>query len=121
MSLWFHDTVSALVYSLAQPHAGSPDTELQPPYNDLAQFVLRQRAQMPDFLRVPLIAATLGFDLLGCLRNGRLFHRRQPTSHGGSGNLACGHPTAGARGRSSSSGRRTWRRASSTWWASSRA
>jgi len=79
MSLWFHDTVSALVYSLAQPHAGSPDTELQPPYNDLAQFVLRQRAQMPDFLRVPLIAATLGFDLLGCLRNGRLFHRRQPT------------------------------------------
>src|SRR6266571_8752550 len=79
MSLWFHDTVSAMVYSLAQPHAGSPDTELQPPYNDLAQFVLRQRAQMPDFLRVPLIAATLGFDLLGCLRNGRLFHRRQPT------------------------------------------
>src|SRR6266404_661175 len=79
MSLWFHDTVSAMVYSLAQPHAGSPDTELQPPYNDLTEFVLRQRAQMPDFLRVPMIAATLGFDLLGCLRNGGLFHRRQPT------------------------------------------
>ena len=65
----FHDAVSALAYSLAQPHASTP--ELQPPYNDLTQFILAQHAQMPDYLRGPMLAATLGFDALG-------FHRQSP-------------------------------------------
>src|SRR5690349_16220634 len=66
---WFHDAVSALAYSLAQPHANAP--ELQPPFNDLTQFILTQQAQMPDYLRGPMRAATLGFDLAG-------FHRQPP-------------------------------------------
>jgi choline dehydrogenase-like flavoprotein len=65
----FHDAVSALAYSLAQPHANSP--ELQPPYNDLTQFILTQHAQMPDYLRTPMRMAALAFDALS-------FHRQTP-------------------------------------------
>ena len=71
---WLHDTVSALVYSLAQAHAGTDGAEWQPPYNDLTAFVLQQQAQLPDYLRAPMRLALCGFDLLGCLRTGRLFH-----------------------------------------------
>lgn len=62
-----HDTASALVYSLAAPHAGRPD--LLPPYNDLTAFVLHQHQHLPDYLRLPMSLATLGFDGCG-------FHRR---------------------------------------------
>jgi len=65
----FHDAVSALAYSFASPHAD--DDDLQPPYNDLTAFVLRQHARLPDYLRTPLLLATLGFDATG-------FHRRPP-------------------------------------------
>ena len=73
---WFHDSVSALAYSLAQPHETGP--ELLPPHNDLTQFILRQHAQMPDYLRAPMQLATLGFDLFGLVRGGKRFHRQTP-------------------------------------------
>ncbi len=73
---WFHHTVSALAYSLAQPHESSRD--LAPPHNDLTQFILAQHAQMPDYLRAPILAATLGFDALGVLKNGKRFHHQSP-------------------------------------------
>lgn len=72
----FHDTVSALVYSLAQPHQRAP--ELQPPHNDLTRFLLAQHARLPDYLRTPMRLATLGFDALGLLRGGKPFHRQAP-------------------------------------------
>src|SRR5438876_10989632 len=75
---WVHDTVSALVYSLARAHSGSGTTDLAGPYNDLTQFVLRQHSQMPDYLRRPMLAATGGFDLSGIFRSGRQFHSRPP-------------------------------------------
>lgn len=71
---WFHDTVSALAYSLAQPHQTTP--ELAPPHNDLTQFILTQQAQMPDYLRTPMLLATLGFDAFGVLKGGKRFHRQ---------------------------------------------
>ena len=73
---WFHDTVSALAYSLAQPHGNPPG--LQPPYNDLTRFILDQHARMPDYLCAPMLAATLGFDLAGLIRTGSLFHSQPP-------------------------------------------
>lgn len=73
---WFHDAVSALAYSLAQPHASAP--EQAPPHNDLTQFILAQHAQMPDYLRAPILTATLGFDTLGILKGGKRFHRQSP-------------------------------------------
>ena len=66
----FHDIVSALAYSLAAPHADRPD--LQPPYNDLTAFILRQHQQLPDYLRAPLLFATLVLDVGG-------FHRCPPS------------------------------------------
>ncbi len=77
---WFHDAVSALVYSLAQTRAEPGRPDLQSPYNDLTQFVLGQHGRLAGYLRAPLLAATLGFDLLGLLRNGHLFHRLPPSS-----------------------------------------
>lgn len=73
---WFHDVTSALAYSLARPHQEAP--ELSPPHNDLTQFILAQHAQMPDYLRLPLKLATLGFDVCGVLRGGQRFHRQSP-------------------------------------------
>lgn len=75
---WFHDTVSALVYSLAQTNAEPARPRLQPPYNDLVRFVLAQHARMPDYLRAPILAATLGFDMPAVLRRGHRFHTLPP-------------------------------------------
>src|ERR1700751_3697840 len=75
---WFHDTVSALAYSMAQTRADVHAPGLQAPYNDLTNFILGQHAQMASFLRAPLMAATLGFDLFGIVRNGNLFHKLPP-------------------------------------------
>src|SRR3954469_4748405 len=72
-NFWFHDTVSALVHSLAK--SNSPNS--QPPFNDITQFVLQQHSQMPDYLRAPMIAATLGFDAAG-LSRGKQFHHCLP-------------------------------------------
>ena len=71
----FHDVASALAYSLAQPHENAP--ELQPPHNDLTQFILTQHAQMPDYLRAPMQLAALGFDYFGLLK-GKPFHAQPP-------------------------------------------
>lgn len=57
---WFHDVASALVWSLAQPHAGPP--ELSPPHNDLTQFIRTQQAQLPDYLRAPMKLVAWLFD-----------------------------------------------------------
>lgn len=73
----FHNAVSALAYSLAQPHESSP--ELQPPHNDLTQFILTQHAQMPDYLRAPMQLATLGFDVHGFLSGRKPFHCQSPS------------------------------------------
>ena len=78
LNSWLHDAASALVYSLAGVHAEPARPELQPPYNELTRFVLDQHARMPDYLRLPLAALTLGFDSLGCARGGRPFHHQPP-------------------------------------------
>ena len=45
LNSWFHDTVSALAYlRWRRRRADASWPDLQPPYNDLTQFVLRQHA-----------------------------------------------------------------------------
>jgi choline dehydrogenase-like flavoprotein len=75
---WFHDTVSALAYSIASMHGEPARPDLRPPYNDLTRFILEQHARMTDFMRAPLETATLGFDLMAVLRSGHRFHSRVP-------------------------------------------
>jgi choline dehydrogenase-like flavoprotein len=71
---WFYDTASALAYSLAKPHENSP--ELQPPHNDLTRFIVAQQARLPDYLRTPIAAAAVGFDMLGLLARCKRFHHQ---------------------------------------------
>jgi choline dehydrogenase-like flavoprotein len=80
LSAAFHDTVSGLAYSLAQPHANADEPALQSPFNDLVRFVLQQHSRMPDYLRTPLKAATLAFDLMGFARTCIRFHTQPPSS-----------------------------------------
>jgi choline dehydrogenase-like flavoprotein len=75
---WFQDAVSALAYSLAQPHETAP--HLEPPHNDLTRFILAQHGQMPDYLRTPLLVATLLFDTSGFLKGGKRWHRQVPSA-----------------------------------------
>ena len=72
---WFHDTVSALIYSFA---GLNEENGALPPFNDLTGFILQQHAQMPDYLRGPMLAATLAFDTAGVMNGGKLFHRQPP-------------------------------------------
>lgn len=78
---WFHDAVSALAYSFAESNSSnSKDSALQPPFNDITQFILQEHAQMPDYLRAPMLAATFGFDASGFFNGGKIFHRQPPES-----------------------------------------
>ncbi len=70
--------MSALAYSVGQGRAEEVRPDLQPPYNDLTQFLMAQHSRMAAYLRAPLMAATLGFDLFGILREGHRFHRLPP-------------------------------------------
>ncbi len=74
------DVVSALAYSFAQAHAEPGRADLQAPYNDLARFIVCQQARLPDYLRTPMRAATLGFDLAGLVHTGQLFHAQPPAN-----------------------------------------
>jgi hypothetical protein len=74
----FLETVSALCYEIGDWHFADGDqTELSPPYNDVAEFVLEQWARMPDYLRQPMRAATIGFGLSAFVWGGRLYHRQE--------------------------------------------
>jgi choline dehydrogenase-like flavoprotein len=80
LNSWFESAVSSLAYSTGQERADATRPDLQPPYNDLAQFILRQQAGITDYLRAPLQAATLGFDLFGLWHSGGCFHRQPPSA-----------------------------------------
>ncbi|MAE65817.1 MAG: hypothetical protein CMJ18_16225 [Phycisphaeraceae bacterium] len=73
----FDRTVSALCYSLATEHARDFDV-LRPPYNDVVRFVRAQYGRMSEPLRLPILAATLGF-AVAALPSGSLFHRLSPS------------------------------------------
>ncbi len=75
---WFKRTVSALAYSFCAQDTERGRPELAPPFNDVAQFVLRMHGNMTDYLRLPTLAATLSFDALGFLHGGACFHKLPP-------------------------------------------
>ena len=75
MERCIHDTVSALAYAIASGHVPEGTAVLGPPFNDLTAFVLGQHLRLPDYLRRPMQAATLGFDLIAALQSGKRFHQ----------------------------------------------
>ena len=71
----FEYTVSAICYSFAKQRTEKDDLVFAPPYNDLVRFVLFQHSQMTDIFRMPLIVATLFFNMYGVVYGGKFFHR----------------------------------------------
>lgn len=75
----FRKTVSALCYEIGDWHgAGGHGRNLQGPYNDVAEFVVSQSSAMPDFLHLPMRAATLLFDLWPIVKCGKPYHLLDP-------------------------------------------
>lgn len=72
---WHESVISALVYARIAADE-LPSAHLQP--NRVVNFVVRQHAGMPDFLRWPLLALTLAFDLAGLFYFLGLFHSQPP-------------------------------------------
>jgi len=70
---WFRDTVSALVYTTIDASGTRSGGTGK---NAAVEFVLRQHASMPDYLRFPLAALALVFDCSGLALGGQLFHRQ---------------------------------------------
>jgi hypothetical protein len=68
----FESTVSALCYEIGASQ------RLNPPFNDVARFVIRQHARMPRLLGYGVQAATLWFSAAALARHGALFHRLPP-------------------------------------------
>ena len=71
---WRPAVVSALAYSFCE-EAAAGHRDMGAPYNDVARFVAREEAAMPDHLRLGVRRATLAFDLASIPREGRRFHR----------------------------------------------
>jgi hypothetical protein len=73
--LTFENTVSAICYSLCQKWNEGREERLGLPYNDVARFVLVQYSQMTDYLRIPMMIATLLFNLTGFVWGKSMFYR----------------------------------------------
>jgi choline dehydrogenase-like flavoprotein len=74
------EIVTALVHALAQESAEEGQLRGAPSYEEVAQFILRQRCSMSSLLRVPLNLLTQGFDWVGFIREGRRFSLLSPES-----------------------------------------
>ncbi len=73
--LTFENTVSAICYSLCQKWNKGREERLGLPYNDVVRFVLIQYSQMTDYLRIPMMIATLLFNLTGFVWEKKMFYR----------------------------------------------
>lgn len=71
----FELTVSALCYEIADENAEGGGETLEPPYNDVVDFVIRQLSSMPLVLARGVRIATAAFALAAMARNGTPFHR----------------------------------------------
>lgn len=75
---WLEKTVSALAYTVCETLDRSGAEQGMERGNVAARFVLRQMSAMPDYLRWPMVMATLVFGLSGLVFGGRLFHQLDP-------------------------------------------
>ena len=70
---WFRNTVSALVYTSIEASGTEQGGSGK---NEVVEFVLRQHAAMPDYLRLLLAGLTIIFDCSALLIGRSLFHRQ---------------------------------------------
>lgn len=74
----FERTVAALCYAFIRERYGMRASEPDASWDRTVDFVLRQHARMPDYLRAPFIAATLFFNYASLLTRGGVFYRLAP-------------------------------------------
>jgi choline dehydrogenase-like flavoprotein len=74
------EIVTALVHALACESSGDGRIRLPPSYEEIAQFILRQRDRMSSQLRMPLDLLTRGFDWVGFIREGHRFSQQSNES-----------------------------------------
>ncbi len=74
----FEAAVSALCYSFIAARYGTRAGQAAPHWNRTVRFVLDQHARMPDYLRLPVVLATLLLDHATYLTDGQCFHRLKP-------------------------------------------
>ena len=74
----FESTVSALCYSYIYQHHHEHQLLLNFPQNQVVEFVMAQRKNMPDYLKLPLLILTAIFDLWSIMRRGKRFHHLSP-------------------------------------------
>lgn len=78
LSVRIESATSALCYSFIRARYGARAGEPGPRWNRTVRFVLDQQARMPDYLRMPLIVATLILDHLACLTDLGCWHQLDP-------------------------------------------
>ncbi len=75
----FKSTVSALCYSYIYQHYDERQFLLKFPPKQVVEFVMTQRKNMPDYLKLPILILTAIFDLWSIVRRGKRFHHLPPT------------------------------------------
>lgn len=73
----FEQAVTALCHSFIREHYGARAGVPGPAWERTVRFVLAQHARMPDYLRLPFLAATLVFNYGAIAAYARPFHRLQ--------------------------------------------
>ena len=70
----FENTRSALCYSICRQWNNRNEEKLDLPYNDVVRFVTLQYGQMSDYLHIPIMIATLIFNLTGYYYGKKMFY-----------------------------------------------
>lgn len=71
----FKLTVSALCDSFIYLHDSGDRKQVNMKQNQVVEFVMAQRQNMPDYLKLPLVILTAIFDLWSIIRRGKRFHQ----------------------------------------------
>ncbi len=79
---WFEANLSALVYSLVEEISQKGQSCQIAQKNRAVRFALLEIEGMTDFLRFPVKALLLAFDILGLPESGRVFHLTPPGERG---------------------------------------
>lgn len=71
----FERTITAVCHAIMDEHHPQDVRGASLAVDDVGRFVLSQHAGMPDALRAPFVALTIGLGASTVLRHGRSFHR----------------------------------------------
>lgn len=71
----FQTIVTAICTAVLQQYDPTPDPQV---VAAVVQFVLAQHRRMPDFLQLPIVVLTLGFNVWSVVKGGTSFERLSP-------------------------------------------